>query len=161
MTTRLHQRLVVALNAWQEKCQQATLEFVFHAQSVSSREMLAIVHAWHVLSTSTKIEQEQHTAKCATKERLRLLDPANAHRLSQRKVMVPSVQAVRNALQALASVPTVAVPEGSRKGALTVILVVTVTCVRVDTTLILMQISATSATVGRQVQLDPHQNYLA
>ena len=67
MATRLHQRLevVVVLPAHQEECQGATLEYVLHVRSANSREMLATVNAWRVLVITTKIKQEQPTAKCA------------------------------------------------------------------------------------------------
>ena len=62
VTTRLHQRRLVAVVAHQEKCKEAaTPVFVLIARSVSSREMLAKVTAWRVLTTSTKTEQEQTT----------------------------------------------------------------------------------------------------
>ena len=60
VTTRLHQRRLVAVVAHQEKCKEAaTPVFVLIARPVSSREMLAKVTAWLVLTTSTKTEQEQ------------------------------------------------------------------------------------------------------
>ena len=62
VTTHLHQRRLVAVVAHQEKCKEAaTPVFVLIARSVSSREMLATVTAWRVLTTSTKTEQEQTT----------------------------------------------------------------------------------------------------
>ena len=69
VTTRLHQRRLVAVVAHQEKCKEAaTPVFVLIARSVSSREMLATVNAWHVLVITTKINQEHPNAKFARKE---------------------------------------------------------------------------------------------
>ena len=72
--------------------------------------------------------------------------------------MVHSVQVVMNALLALAK-PTVVVPRESRQAVLTATPVATAPHVQLITTSPTR--SATRAMVGRQVQLDPHQNYLA
>ena len=70
-----------------------------------------------------------------------------------KKVMEVRVQVIVNALQVLAKAPTVAVPRENRWVAMTAIPVVTALLVMLITTSLTR--SATSATVGRQVLLDP------
>ena len=62
VTTRLHQRLVVALIVREGQCQGATLEFVLSVRQAISKMSLETPHARNVLATSTKLNQEQPIA---------------------------------------------------------------------------------------------------